>query len=82
MSAAATACVEIHTCPHDVPSLPAWFAEVTLLTHHLTRRGVLTALCEKVHLSRGRMGRYEVIDFLAVLAGLCHQRRADPRRIL
>lgn len=69
MSVAATTSVEIHTCPQDVPSLPAWFGEVTSLAHHLTRHGVFDALCEQVHLSRGRMGHYEVIDFLAVLFG-------------
>src|SRR5579863_1442492 len=69
MSVAATASVAIHTCPQNVPTLPAWLAEVTLLAHHLTRRGVLDALGDQVHLSRGRMGHYEVIDFLAVLFG-------------
>jgi hypothetical protein len=69
MSVVATASVAIHTCPQDVPSLPAWFAEVTLLAHHLTRRGILDAVCDQVHLARGRMGHYEVIDFLAVLFG-------------
>jgi hypothetical protein len=69
MSVVATAPVAIHTCPQDVPSLPAWFAEVTLLAHHLAQRGILDALCDQVHLARGRMGRYEVIDFLAILFG-------------
>ena len=69
MSVTATAAVEIQTCPQDVPSLPAWLGEVTLLAHHLTRREVLDAICDQVHLARGCMGRYEVIDFLAVLFG-------------
>ena len=67
--ATAPASVALQTCPQEVPSLPAWFAEVTLLAHHLTQRGILDALCEQVHLARGRAGHYEVIDFLAVLFG-------------
>jgi len=67
--ATASASVALQTCPRDVPSLPAWFAEITLLAHHLTQRGILDALCEQVHLARGRAGHYEVIDFLAVLFG-------------
>src|SRR5262245_27673840 len=69
MSVVATAAVEIQTCPQDVPSLPAWFAEATLLAHHLTCRGILDEIGDQVHLTGGRMGRYEVIDFLAVLFG-------------
>src|SRR5437879_12772347 len=69
MTVVATAFVDIQTCPQDVPSLPAWFAEVTLLAQHLTRRGILDALCEQVHLARGRAGHYEVIDLVAVLVG-------------
>ena len=67
--ATAPACIALQTCPRDVPSLPAWFAEITLLAHHLTQRGILDAMCEQVHLARGRIGHYEVIDFLAVLFG-------------
>ena len=67
--ATAPASVALQTCPRDVPSLPAWFAEITLLAHHLTQRGILDAMCEQVHLARGRVGHYEVIDFLAVLFG-------------
>src|SRR6516164_353671 len=69
MSVVATASIEIHTCPQDVPSLPAWFAEVTLVARHLAQRGILDTLCTQVHLARGRAGEYEVIDFLAVLFG-------------
>ena len=67
--ATAPASVAIQTCPQDVPSLPAWFAEVTLLARHLIQRGILDAVCEQVHLARGRAGHCEVIDFLVVLFG-------------
>ena len=67
--ATAPASVALQTYPQDVPTLPAWFAEVTLLAHHLIQRGILDAVCEQVHLAGGRAGHYEVIDFLAVLFG-------------
>ncbi len=39
------------------------------MAHHFTRQGVLAAIEEQVHFARRRFGRYEVIDFLAVLFG-------------
>jgi hypothetical protein len=44
------------------------------MAHHLQRQEVLVAREEQVRFARRRFGRYEVIDFLAVLAGLCDQR--------
>ena len=61
--------VEIHTHPHDVPSIPSWFAELILLARHFTQHDVLDTLCEHVHLARGRAGHYDVLDFVAVLLG-------------
>jgi len=40
-----------------------------LLVTHLKKQGVLSKLCEGVRFARRRFGRYEVIDFLAVLFG-------------
>jgi hypothetical protein len=45
------------------------FEEVVLLVTHLKKQGVLSKLCEQVRFARRRFGRYEVIDFLAVLFG-------------
>jgi hypothetical protein len=42
---------------------------VTLIAHHLKRQGTLAAIEEQVHFARRRFGRYEVIDFVAVLLG-------------
>src|SRR5437867_8274006 len=61
--------VNIQTSAQPVPSLPAWFGESTLMTHHLQRQGVLAAIEEQIHFARRRFGRYEVIDLLAVLFG-------------
>jgi hypothetical protein len=43
--------------------------EITLIVHHLQRQGALAAIEEQVLFARRRFGRYEVIDFLAVLFG-------------
>lgn len=59
----------IQTSAESVPSTPSWFGEVALIVEHLRKQGVLSALCERVRLARRRMGRYEVIDFLAILFG-------------
>ncbi len=48
------------------------FAEVVLMAAHLRKNDVLTQIAECVRFARRRFGRYEVIDFLAVLAGLRH----------
>lgn len=61
--------MNIQTSAQSVPSIPAWFGEMTLMAHHLQRQGVLTAIEEQVRFARRRFGRYEVIDFVAVLFG-------------
>ncbi len=45
------------------------FEEVVLLIGYLRKQGTLTRISERVRLARRRFGRYEVIDFLAVLFG-------------
>src|SRR6266566_3250497 len=61
--------VNIQTSAQSVPSVPAWFGEITLMAHYLQHQGVLAAIEEQVRFARRRFGRYEVIDFLAVLLG-------------
>jgi hypothetical protein len=62
-------CLEVHTSPCDRPSVPAWFAEVVIIARHLAKKEVLDAFAHQVRLVRGRFGRYEPIDFLALLIG-------------
>src|SRR5271166_2338192 len=62
-------CVDIHATPDPQPSIPPWFAEVVLMASHLRGHGVLDVLNAQVRLVRGRFGRYEVVDFLALLFG-------------
>ena len=45
------------------------FEEVVLISRHLQKHDVLSKINEHVHFARKRFGRYEVIDFLAVLFG-------------
>src|SRR5205085_3586461 len=59
----------IQTSSHSRLTTPFWFGEATLLVEHLRKHGVLSALNERVRFARRRFGRYEVIDFLAVLFG-------------
>ncbi len=69
MTSIADGSVQIQAFSEFVPSPPSWFGEVVLMATHLKKQGVLTKLCEQVRFARKRFGRYEVIDFLAVLFG-------------
>jgi hypothetical protein len=48
---------------------PPWFGEVVLIVGHLRKQGVLDAITQRVRFARRRFGRYEVLDFVAVLFG-------------
>lgn len=61
--------VQIHTTASLAPCPPPWFGEVVLVITHLKKQGVLSKLCEQVRFARRRFGRYELIDFFAVLFG-------------
>ena len=74
MNSIADGSVIIQTSSKSVLATPSWFGEATLLVEHLRKQGVLSALCERVRFARRHFGRDVVIDFLAVLAGLRHQR--------
>jgi hypothetical protein len=69
MSSTSPPSVTIQASPEPVPAVPTWFGEVTLLAHHLNRQKILERISEQVRFARRRFGRYEVIDFLAVLSG-------------
>ena len=61
--------VKIQTTSESTPSTPSWFGEVVLLIGYLRKHGVLNKINKQVRFARRRFGRYEVIDFLAVLFG-------------
>src|SRR5579884_1690256 len=61
--------VNIQTSTQSVPSIPAWFGEITLIASYLHCQGAFATIEEQVCFARRRFGHYEVIDFLAVLFG-------------
>jgi hypothetical protein len=61
--------VNIQTSSHSVPSTPCWFGEAVVIAQALRHRGVLAKVPQRVRFARRRFGRYEVVDFLAVLFG-------------
>jgi hypothetical protein len=69
MKSIADSSVTIQTSSQSVPSTPSWFGEVTLIAHYLRRVGMLAEISERVRFARHRFGRYDVIDFVAVLLG-------------
>ncbi len=69
MSTIAHPCLEVQTSEQPQPAVPPWFAETILIAHYLRTHGLLDAIKTQVHLVRGRFGRYESIDFLALLFG-------------
>jgi hypothetical protein len=69
MTSIADGSVCIQTSCESVPATPSWLGEVVLLRAHLRKHGVLNTINEQVRFARRRFGRYDVIDFLAVLFG-------------
>jgi len=61
--------VTIQTDASSIPSVPAWFGEVALIAQTLTGLGLLSDICEHVRFARKRFGKFEVIDFVAMLIG-------------
>ena len=61
--------VAIQTSSRSVPATPPWFGEVALLVSYLRKKGVLDTISAQVHFARRRFGRFEMIDFVAVLVG-------------
>jgi hypothetical protein len=49
------------------PVTPSWLAEVLLLGEYWRRTGLLDRLRTDVKVNRGRMGQYEVCDFVLLL---------------
>ncbi len=69
MNKDAPSSVSIQTSAELLPAMPAWFGEVALIAHTLTRQGLLSQISEQVRFSRKRFGTFEVIDFVVVLMG-------------
>ncbi len=69
MTSIADGSVKIQTTPESNLSIPSWFGEVVLISKYLHTQGVFNKINEQVRFARKRFGRYEIIDFLAVLFG-------------
>jgi hypothetical protein len=67
MTSIADGAVKIQTTSEPNFSTPSWFGEVVAMSRYLHKHGVLSKINEQVRFARKRFGRYEVIDFLAVL---------------
>jgi hypothetical protein len=61
--------VQIQTSAEGQAATPSWLGEVALVASHLQKQGILNKTAERVRFARRRFGRYDVIDFLAVLFG-------------
>jgi hypothetical protein len=61
--------VRIQASAEAQAATPSWLGEVALVASHLQKQGILNTIGEQVHFARRRFGRYEVLDFLAVLFG-------------
>jgi hypothetical protein len=69
MTSIADGSVKIQTTSEPNVSTPSWFGEVVVISRHLHKHGVRSLINERVRFARKRFGRYDVIDFLAVLFG-------------
>lgn len=61
--------VHIQTSSEVQFATPSWLGEVALVASHLRKQGILNKIAERVRFARRRFGRYDVLDFVAVLFG-------------
>src|SRR5579862_9832014 len=61
--------VSIQTSAEKQAATPSWLGEVALVASHLQKQGIINKISERVRFARRRFGRYDVLDFLAVLFG-------------
>ncbi|MGH2482593.1 MAG: hypothetical protein ACRDHW_23345, partial [Ktedonobacteraceae bacterium] len=69
MSSIADESVHIQTSSELQFATPSWLGEVALVAAHLRKQGLLNKISKRVRFARRRFGRYEVLDFMAVLFG-------------
>ena len=61
--------VHIQAALTSVPSAPSWFGEVAVVSHAFNHFGLSKAIEERMRFVHSRMGKYEMIDFVAMLIG-------------
>ncbi|GHO97433.1 hypothetical protein KSF_074810 [Reticulibacter mediterranei] len=69
MVSIANGSIRIQTSSESQPATPSWLGEVALVASHLQKQGILNKIAERVRFARRRFGRYDVLDFVAVLFG-------------
>jgi hypothetical protein len=69
MTSIADGAVNIQTTSESNYSTPSWFGEVVMISRYLRMHAVFRRINESVRFARRRFGRYDMIDFLAVLFG-------------
>ncbi len=70
--------VTLQTDASPILSVPAWFGEVAVIAHTVTRLGLLSDMSERVRFTRKRFARFEVIDFVVMRIGYAIS--GDPTR--
>ena len=63
--------VSIIATEEEKLATPSWFGELTLLSHLWVQSGLISELNKRVKVARGRMGVYEVVDFVLLLLAYC-----------
>jgi len=61
--------VHLQMLAEEKPSIPSWFAEVSIVAQVFITSGVLNQIEQQVRFARARFGTYELVDFVAVLIG-------------
>ena len=74
--------VHVQIAPTSLPSTPSWLGEVAVLAHVFSQLGLQKAIEERVRFARARMGDYEVIDFVVMLAFLRRERGTHAAGLL
>jgi len=59
--------VEIEGVEEERQRVPGWLGEAVLLGQYWLESGLVGELEEEVRVVRGRMGQYEVVDFVLLL---------------
>ncbi|MGG6265618.1 hypothetical protein ACQ4M3_06380 [Leptolyngbya sp. AN03gr2] len=59
--------LEVTTTEQSNLAIPTWLAEALLVGQYWNQSGLLEQLQQQVRVSRGRMGQYEVCDFVLLL---------------
>jgi hypothetical protein len=61
--------VTIQITPESKPATPTFMGEVAAFAQIFSHDGMLKTIQDQVRFARARFGRYELIDFVAVLIG-------------